>query len=90
MYLAFNLNDYKFALYPAAAEEDAGIRSTAFHKYFQLLEIEGYVVWRHGNVFDFYPVLRLANERTHHDKQSFTKAKATINDVFDIIARFGK
>ena len=68
LYLASNLNDYQFALSPAAAEEDAGIRSTSFHKYFRLLEIEGYVVWRHGNVFDFYPTPRPANERTHPDK----------------------
>lgn len=68
LYLASNLNDYQFALSPAAAEEDAGIRSTSFHKYFRLLEIEGYVVWRHGNVFDFYPAPRPANERTHPDK----------------------
>lgn len=68
LYLASNLNDYQFALSPAAAEEDAGIKSTSFHKYFRLLEIEGYVVWRHGNVFDFYPAPRPANERTHPDK----------------------
>ena len=68
LYLASNLNDYQFALSPAAAEEDAAIKSTSFHKYFRLLEIEGYVVWRHGNVFDFYPAPRPANERTHPDK----------------------
>ena len=68
LYLASNLNDYQFALSPAAAEEDAGIKSTSFHKYFRLLEIEGYIVWRHGNVFDFYPTPRPANERTHSDK----------------------
>ena len=68
LYLASNLNDYQFALSPAAAEEDAGIKSTSFHKYFRLLEIEGYIVWRHGNVFDFYPAPRPANERTHPDK----------------------
>ena len=68
LYLASNLNDYQFALSPAAAEEDAGIKSTSFHKYFRLLEIEGYVVWRHGNVFDFYPSPRPVNERTHPDK----------------------
>ena len=68
LYLASNLNDYQFALSPAAAEEDAGIKSTSFHKYFRLLEIEGYVVWRHGNVFDFYPAPRPVNEGTHPDK----------------------
>ena len=68
LYLASHLNDYQFALSPLAAEEEAGIKSTTFHKYFRLLEIEGYVVWRHGNVYDFYPAPRPANERTHPDK----------------------
>lgn len=68
LYLASNLNDYQFALSPAAAEEEAGIKSTSFHKYFRLLEIEGYIVWRHGNVFDFFPAPRPVNERTHPDK----------------------
>ena len=68
LYLASNLNDYQFALSPADAEERAAIRSTTFHKYFRLLEIEGYVVWRHGNVYDFYTLPRPANERTHPDK----------------------
>lgn len=68
LYLASNLNNYQFALSPADAEERAAIRSTTFHKYFRLLEIEGYVVWRHGNVYDFYPAPRPVNERTHPDK----------------------
>ena len=46
LYLASNLNDYQFALSPAAAEAEAGIRSTTFHKYFRLLEIEWYLMWR--------------------------------------------
>ena len=67
LYIASNLNDYQFALSPVDAEERAAIRSTTFHKYFRLLEIEGYVVWRHGNVYDFYPSPRPENERTHPD-----------------------
>ena len=68
LYLASNLNDYQFALSPADAEERVAIRSTTFHKYFRLLEIEGYVVWRHGNVYDFYTSPRPADKRTHPDK----------------------
>lgn len=67
LYLASNSNDYRFALSPAAAEEYAGIRSTTFHKYLRLLEIEGYLVWRQGNVYDFYTTPRPADQRSHPD-----------------------
>ena len=70
LYLAANSNNYQFALSPAAAEEYAGIKKTSFHKYMRLLEIEGYIVWRHGNVYDFYTTPRDADERTHPDNHS--------------------
>ena len=68
LYLASNNNEYQFALSPAAAEEYAGIKSTSFHKYLRLLEIEGYLVWRKGNSFDFYTSPREPAERTHPDE----------------------
>ena len=68
LYLASNTNDYRFALSPAAAEEHAGIKSTTFHKYLRLLEIEGYLVWRKGNLYDFYTTPREPNERTNPDE----------------------
>lgn len=68
LYLASKTNDYQFALSPAAAEEYVGIKSTTFHKYLRLLEIEGYLVWRKGNLYDFYTTPREPNERTHPDE----------------------
>ena len=68
LYLAANNNEYQFALSPAAAEEYAGIKSTTFHKYLRLLEIEGYLVWRQGNLFDFYTSPRDPKDRTHPDE----------------------
>lgn len=68
LYLAANNNEYQFALSPAAAEEYAGIKSTTFHKYLRLLEIEGYLVWRKGNLFDFYTSPREPKDRTHPDE----------------------
>lgn len=68
LYLAANNNEYQFALSPAAAEEYAGIKSTTFHKYLRLLEIEGYIVWRQGNLFDFYTSPRDPKDRTHPDE----------------------
>jgi len=70
LYLAANINNYQFALSPAAAETYAGIKKTSFHKYLRLLEIEGYLIWRHGNVYDFYTSPRDADERTHPDNHS--------------------
>ncbi len=67
LYLASNIDDYKFALSPAAALDYAGIKSTTFHKYMRLLEIEGYLVWRSGNIYDFYTSPRDPKDRTHPD-----------------------
>jgi len=70
LYIAANINHYQFALSPAAAEEYAGIKNTSFHKYLKILEIEGYLVWRHGNVYDFYTTPRDEAERSHPDHHS--------------------
>ena len=70
LYLASNNNNYEFALSPADAEERAGIKLTTFRKYMRRLEEEGYLVWKHGNVFDFYTSPRDPKERTHPDKHS--------------------
>ena len=70
LYLASNNNNYEFALSPADAEERAGIKLTSFRKYMRRLEEEGYLVWKHGNVFDFYTSPRDPKERTHPDKHS--------------------
>lgn len=42
LYLAKNANDYKMALSQKAAEQEAGIKKTCYHKYFDLLKQEGY------------------------------------------------
>lgn len=70
LYLASNNDNYEFALSPADAEERAGIKSTSFHKYMRRLEEEGYLVWKHGNVFDFYTSPRDPKERTQPDAHS--------------------
>ena len=54
LYLAKNANGYEMALSQAAAEVEAGIKKTTFHKYLDLLIHEEYLVWRSGNTYDFY------------------------------------
>ena len=49
LYLAKNADGYSFALSQKAAEEEAGIKKTSFHKYIDLLIQEGYLVRRSGN-----------------------------------------
>ena len=54
LYLAKNADSYSFALSQKAAEKEAGIKKTSFHKYIDLLIQEGYLVRRSGNTYDFY------------------------------------
>ena len=68
LYLAANADGYTLSLSPQNAENDAGIRRTTFYEYMRKLEINGYLVWRHTNTYDFYTTARPADERTHPDK----------------------
>jgi len=70
LYLASNNDNYEFALSPADAEERAGIKLTSFRKYMRRLEEEGFLIWKHGNVYDFYTSPRDPKARTHPDKHS--------------------
>lgn len=62
LYLAKNANSYEMALSQAAAEEEAGIKKTTFHKYLDLFIREGYLVKRNGNTYDFYEMPRKQKE----------------------------
>ncbi len=68
LYLAANANGFQFALSQQAVENAVGIGRTSYDKYLKRLEDMGYIVWRHGNVYDFYTTPRPANERTQHYK----------------------
>ena len=70
LYLASNMDGYEFGLSPEHAKEAAGISRTTFYEYLKLLEIKGYLVWRRGNVFDFYTSPRPKNERTHPEQRN--------------------
>lgn len=68
LFLAANRDGYQFALSPEYAHTSVGISRTTFYEYLRKLEICGYLVWRCGNVFDFYTSPRPENKRTHPDK----------------------
>ena len=70
LYLAANMDGYQFALSPEHAERAAGIRRTTFYEYLRKMEIHGYLVWRGGNMYDFYTSPRPEDERTHPDKHA--------------------
>lgn len=54
LYLADNKDGFSLALSQKAAEDEAGITKTTFHKYVNLLIEEGYLIHRSGNTYDFY------------------------------------
>ena len=64
LYLAKNADGYTFALSPQAAENEAGITKTTFHKYINLFIAEGYLVQRSGNTYDFYESPHKQQEET--------------------------
>ena len=58
LYIAGNRDGFDFALSQEAAERDAGITKTTFHKYVNLMIEKGYLVPRkeNSNIYDFYEV----------------------------------
>ena len=58
LYIAGNREGFDFALSQEAAEREAGIKKTSYHKYVKVLIEKGYLVPRkeNSNVYDFYEV----------------------------------
>lgn len=58
LYLAGNKDGFDLELSQEAAERDAGIKKTSFHKYVTLMIDKGYLVQRKegSNIYDFYEV----------------------------------
>ena len=58
LYIAGNREGFDFALSQEAAEREAGIKKTSYHKYVNLMIEKGYLVPRkeNSNIFDFYEV----------------------------------
>lgn len=79
LFLAANRDGYQFALSPEYAHTSVGISRTTFYEYLRRLEICGYLVWRCGNVFDFYTSPRPENERTHPDNHKNVIDFETVN-----------
>lgn len=58
LYIAGNRDGFDFALSQEAAEQEAGIKKTSYHKYVKVLIEKGYLVPRkeNSNIYDFYEV----------------------------------
>ncbi len=58
LYIAGNREGFDFALSQEAAEREAGIKKTSYHKYVNLMIEKGYLVPRkeNSNIYDFYEV----------------------------------
>ena len=58
LYIAGNKDGFDLALSQEAAEQEAGIKKTSFHKYVNLMIEKGYIVPRkeNSNIFDFYEI----------------------------------
>lgn len=63
LYLASNRDGYNFNLSQQAAQEQAGICHTSFHKYINRMIETGYLVKSKGNCYDFYEVPQNVPER---------------------------
>lgn len=65
LYFAKNADGFELGLSQEAAQMEAGIKKTTFHKYVNLFIAEGYLVKRNGNIYDFYE--QPQNNRTQNE-----------------------
>ena len=56
LYLASNANNYELALSPTAIQEAIGMPRSTFYDQFQKLVEKGYLIYSHGNTFEFYEI----------------------------------
>ena len=72
LYIAGNRDGFDFALSQEAAEREAGIKKTSYHKYVNLMIEKGYLVPRkeNSNVYDFYEV-----PKRKEDKEAVSPCK---------------
>lgn len=65
LYIAGNREGFDFALSQEAAEREAGIKKTSYHKYVNLMIEKGYLVPRkeNSNIYDFYEVPRRKEDK---------------------------
>ena len=56
IYLASNKDDYKYALSPAAVQQEIGMPRSTYYDQLRKLESLGFLVPDKGNMLDFYEV----------------------------------
>ena len=76
LYLAGNRDGFTLELSQEAAEREAGIKKTSFHKYVNLMIEKGYLVQRGdgSNLYDFY-------ERPQEQKKKATKPSGELDSL---------
>lgn len=63
LYIAGNKDGFDLALSQKAAEQEAGITKTTFHKYVNDLIEKGYLVPKQGDIYDFYEIPQKKKEK---------------------------
>ena len=85
LYLAGNRNGFTLELSQEAAERDAGIKKTSFHKYVNLMIEKGYLAQRGegSNLYDFYeiPKKRKIENTLSPDKQESLQSEYSKTQV---------
>ena len=74
LYLAGNRDGFTLELSQEAAEREAGIKKTSFHKYVNLMIEKGYLVQRGegSNIYDFYERPQEQKKKTYRQITTMT------------------
>jgi len=93
LYLAGNRDGFSLELSQEAAEQEAGIKKTSFHKYINILIEKGYLVQRKdgSNIYDFYETpqkkkIEGANPSCGQNSSQDKQSKESFNSADDVVS----
>ncbi len=80
LYFVDNANNYDLVISPQAIKNEIGMPITTFRDQIKKLEKKGYLVWRQGNLYDFYevPELNPNYEKTPDEDECVEKFMETL------------
>lgn len=85
LYLAGNRDGFTLELSQEAAEREAGIKKTSFHKYVNLMIEKGYLVQRGegSNLYDFYERPQMQAKKTEKSSGELLSLRSESEDLPD-------
>lgn len=85
LYLAANADGYRFALSPAAIQEEIGMPNSTYRDQFKILVNKGYLVETGGNSYAFYEIPKTRSACANRETANVVSEENTTTCAFPIM-----